>query len=52
MTIKRLDWMDLWDDLREILSTRTSWGRTQILEEMNKLEQAKIREIEREHKDE
>lgn len=41
----RLDWLELWDELRAKLNERTSWGRIQILEEMGKLEREKVRKI-------
>lgn len=44
--MKRLDWLSCWDELRDKLSERTTWGRTQIIDEMDKIERKKIRELE------
>lgn len=41
----RLDWLELWDELRVSLEKRTTWGRNQILEEMDRLEREKVRKI-------
>lgn len=47
-SVKRLDWMDLWDKLRNDLKTgNTTWGRNQILDLMDRLEREMIREFER-----
>jgi len=46
--VTRLQWLSCWDRLRETLNTRTTWGRNQILEEMDKIERAMIRESEKE----
>lgn len=47
---KRLDWMNLWDKLRNDLKTKSKqhWTRAQILDLMDKLEREMIREFERE----
>lgn len=46
--VKRLDWMDLWDKLRNDLKTgNTTWGRNQILDLMDRLEREMIRKFER-----
>lgn len=45
---RRLDWMDLWDKLRNNLKTgNTIWGRNQIFELMDRLEREMIRKFER-----
>lgn len=38
-----INWQELWDNLRSGLSERTTWGRNQILDLMNKIEQDAIR---------
>lgn len=38
-----VNWQELWDSLRSGLSQRTTWGRNQILDLMNKIEQDAIR---------
>lgn len=46
--VKRLDWMNLWDRLRNDIKTgNTTWGRNQILELMDRLEREMIRKFER-----
>lgn len=40
-----IGWMQMWNDLKTRLSTRTTWGRTQILEEMQKIESDKLRSM-------
>lgn len=40
----RLQWLTCWDRLRQTLNTRTTWGRNQIIEEMDKIERAMVRE--------
>lgn len=43
----RLDWLACWDELRERVSKgNTTWGRNQIIDEMNKIEMRRIRELE------
>lgn len=44
--MNRLDWLSCWDELRDKLSERGTWGRTQIIDEMDKIERKKIRELE------
>lgn len=45
----RLDWLACWDELREKVSKgNTLWGRNQIIEEMDKIERRKVRELEEE----
>lgn len=44
----RLQWLSCWDRLRETLNTRTSWGRNQIIEEMDRIEREMVRESETE----
>lgn len=47
--MRRLQWMTLWDQLRNRLETGgTSWGRNQILAEMDKLEREMVRKAEEE----
>lgn len=38
-----INWQELWDTLRSSLSERTTWGRNQILDLMNRIEQDAIR---------
>jgi hypothetical protein len=45
--MKRLDWLTLWDRLRdEIRKGNTSLGKNQLLELMDKLERQMVRESE------
>lgn len=46
--MKRLQWLALWDQLREELSKKTSWGRNEIITKMEELERKMIRQLERE----
>lgn len=40
-----IGWMQMWNDLKTRLSARTTWGRTQILEEMQKIESDKLQSL-------
>lgn len=40
-----IGWMQMWNDLKARLSARTTWGRTQILEEMQKIESEKLGQL-------
>lgn len=40
--IRRLNWMQLWDDFRE-----TSWGKNEILRHMEDMEREMVRKLEK-----
>lgn len=46
---KRLNWMQLWDDFRESISTgnKTSWGKNEILRHMEDMEREMVRKLEK-----
>lgn len=48
--IRRLNWMQLWDDFRESVSTgnKTSWGKNEILRHIEEMERKMIRDLEKE----
>jgi len=47
MPIQRLQWMTLWDQLRDELGKGNAWwGRNQILAKMDELERKMIRDAE------
>jgi len=42
----RLQWLTLWDRLREEIQLKTSWGRNELLDKMNQLERDMVRRTE------
>ena len=42
----RLQWLTLWDLLREEIKLKTSWGRNELLDKMNQLERDMVRRAE------
>ena len=46
-----MNWLGLWDDLREKVLAKNSWGKNELLELMEKLERAEIRRLEQERTD-
>lgn len=47
--VKRLDWMQLWDDLRvSITKGKVSWGKNEILCHMEEMERDMVRKLEKE----
>lgn len=40
-----IGWMQMWNELKARLSARTTWGRTQILDEMQRIESDKLRSL-------
>lgn len=46
---KRLDWMKLWDNFRELISTgKASWGKNEIIRHMEEMERKMVRQLEKE----
>lgn len=46
---KRLDWMTLWDNFRESISTgKASWGKNEILQRMTEMERKMVRQLDKE----
>lgn len=44
--MSRLEWLTLWDKLRDELQKKNSWGKNEILAVMDDMERKAVREAE------